>query len=152
MPQAARIADPTGHGPPLNPGIGSTNVLIGFMPAWRALPAGVGAAVESVSNAMQSFMGLPMLTPASTAVQLAQIQSGLIQAAGASAAQGNPAAVVSTASASAILISTNVALTATWTAASAVPGVSLQLILPIRRALKRQQRQQPHRCLLPSPV
>src|SRR5215475_9411204 len=34
---AARVADPTSHGSPLAPGIGSTNVLIGSMPAWRAL-------------------------------------------------------------------------------------------------------------------
>src|SRR5215510_4371864 len=34
---AARIADLTGHGSPLAPGTGSTNVLIGSKPAWRAL-------------------------------------------------------------------------------------------------------------------
>jgi uncharacterized Zn-binding protein involved in type VI secretion len=34
---AARVADLTSHGSPLAPGIGSTNVLIGSMPAWRAL-------------------------------------------------------------------------------------------------------------------
>lgn len=122
MPLAARVTDMTGHGPPLTPGIGSPNVFIGGMPTWRALPAGVGGAVESVSNAMQSFMGLPMLTPASAADKIAQIQSGLFQAAGAAAAQGNPAAVGAAASASVTLISTNVALTATWTAASALPG------------------------------
>ncbi len=36
MPQAARVADNTSHGTPLNPGPGSANVLIGGMPAWRA--------------------------------------------------------------------------------------------------------------------
>ena len=36
MPPAARVADPTAHGTPLGPGPGSTNVLIGGMPAWRA--------------------------------------------------------------------------------------------------------------------
>ncbi len=36
-PMAARVGDPTGHGTPLAPGIGSPNVLIGGMPAWRAL-------------------------------------------------------------------------------------------------------------------
>ncbi len=35
-PFAARVGDPTGHGSPLAPGIGSPNVLIGGMPAWRA--------------------------------------------------------------------------------------------------------------------
>ena len=34
---AARVADLTSHGSPLAPGIGSVNVLIGSMPAWRAL-------------------------------------------------------------------------------------------------------------------
>lgn len=37
MPPAARMADPTTHGSPLAPGPGSTNVMIGFMPAWRAM-------------------------------------------------------------------------------------------------------------------
>ena len=33
---AARLGDQTSHGTPLAPGIGSVNVLIGDMPAWRA--------------------------------------------------------------------------------------------------------------------
>ena len=33
---AARVGDQTGHGTPLAPGPGSTNVLIGGKPAWRA--------------------------------------------------------------------------------------------------------------------
>ncbi len=36
MPFAARVGDMTGHGTPLSPGPGSTNVFIGGMPAWRA--------------------------------------------------------------------------------------------------------------------
>lgn len=36
-PYAARIVDPTSHGSPLAPGIGSNDVLIGGFPAWRAL-------------------------------------------------------------------------------------------------------------------
>lgn len=36
IPPAARIGDPTAHGIPLAPGPGSSNVLIGGMPAWRA--------------------------------------------------------------------------------------------------------------------
>jgi uncharacterized Zn-binding protein involved in type VI secretion len=32
---AARVGDLTSHGSPLSPGIGSTNVLFGNMPAWR---------------------------------------------------------------------------------------------------------------------
>src|SRR5215472_9033337 len=37
MPPAARITDPTTHGMPLAAGPGSVNVLIGGLPAWRAL-------------------------------------------------------------------------------------------------------------------
>ncbi len=36
MPPAARVGDQTSHGTPLSPGPGSTNVLIGGKPAWRA--------------------------------------------------------------------------------------------------------------------
>ncbi|MFC6724194.1 PAAR domain-containing protein [Halobium palmae] len=34
MPPAARVTDPTAHGPPLA-GVGSPTVLIGGLPAWR---------------------------------------------------------------------------------------------------------------------
>jgi Bacterial toxin 46/PAAR motif len=37
MPAAARVSDLTTHGSPLSPGPGSTDVLIGGMPAWRAM-------------------------------------------------------------------------------------------------------------------
>ncbi|UVI27386.1 PAAR domain-containing protein [Paenibacillus spongiae] len=37
MPPSARAGDMTSHGSPLCPGPGSINVLIGGMPAWRAL-------------------------------------------------------------------------------------------------------------------
>ena len=37
MPLAARVSDQTSHGTPLAPGPGSANVLIGGLPAWRAL-------------------------------------------------------------------------------------------------------------------
>jgi len=37
MPPAARFGDPTAHGMPLSPGPGSTNVIIGGLPAWRAM-------------------------------------------------------------------------------------------------------------------
>lgn len=36
MPPAVRVGDPTSHGTPLGPGPGSSNVLIGGKPAWRA--------------------------------------------------------------------------------------------------------------------
>jgi uncharacterized Zn-binding protein involved in type VI secretion len=37
MPSAARVGDPTSHGNPLAPGMGSPNVWIGGQPAWRAV-------------------------------------------------------------------------------------------------------------------
>jgi uncharacterized Zn-binding protein involved in type VI secretion len=37
MPLAARVGDLTSHGTPLTPGPGSLNVLIGGLPAWRAM-------------------------------------------------------------------------------------------------------------------
>jgi uncharacterized Zn-binding protein involved in type VI secretion len=122
MPFAARVGDTTGHGVPLSPGPGSPTVLIGGMPAWRALPGGVGGAVEAGSNAMQSFMVLPVIKPATAQSQLAQIQQGFMQAAGAAAARGNPAGVAAASAALAIITTTNISLTAAWTAASAVPG------------------------------
>lgn len=37
MPPAATVGSQTSHGTPLSPGPGSTNVLIGGLPAWRVL-------------------------------------------------------------------------------------------------------------------
>lgn len=37
MPLAARVGDTTSHGTPLGPGPGSATVMIGGMPAWRAV-------------------------------------------------------------------------------------------------------------------
>lgn len=36
MPAAIRVGDITAHGTPLGPGPGSTKVMIGGQPAWRA--------------------------------------------------------------------------------------------------------------------
>jgi len=51
MPQgpAARITDNVAHPlpPVLTPGPGSMNVLIGFLPAWRAIPAAAAAALQA---------------------------------------------------------------------------------------------------------
>ncbi|MEP6946305.1 MAG: PAAR domain-containing protein [Acidobacteriota bacterium] len=46
---AARIADPVAHPLPLvlTPGPGSKDVLIGFKPAWRGIPAAAAAALQS---------------------------------------------------------------------------------------------------------
>jgi hypothetical protein len=48
---AARISDPTTHGAPLAPGPGSPNVMIGGMPAWRAMIDQHACPAVSVSGA-----------------------------------------------------------------------------------------------------
>jgi uncharacterized Zn-binding protein involved in type VI secretion len=53
MPPAARVTDITVHGSPMVPGIGSPNVLIGGLPAWRAMsPAAVAAFVKLIAQIM----------------------------------------------------------------------------------------------------
>jgi len=122
MPPAARVADMTSHGPPLTPGPGSTTVMIGFMPAWRALPAGVGDGLEGASDKMDQLMKKPVLTPADATPTLVQIQADATQSAAKAASEGNPSAPGATTGAYATLTATNTALTATWSTASAVPG------------------------------
>ncbi len=51
MPPAARITDSTTHGMPLAPGPGSTNVLIGGLPAWRAIIDQHACPAVSISGA-----------------------------------------------------------------------------------------------------
>ena len=49
---AARVGDPVDHSAPpmLTGGPGSTNVLIGGKPAWRAVPAAVAAGLEAAKQ------------------------------------------------------------------------------------------------------
>ncbi|NNF00933.1 MAG: hypothetical protein HKN25_18095 [Pyrinomonadaceae bacterium] len=54
MPAAARPTDATGHGTPLMPGPGSVNVLIGFLPAWRAVPAAAAAGLQATLQGVQT--------------------------------------------------------------------------------------------------
>jgi uncharacterized Zn-binding protein involved in type VI secretion len=122
MPAAARVTDTTSHGPPLNPGPGSPTVAISFMPAWRALPSGVGSGLEQASSTMKSLMDAPALTPPDATPKLVQTQTAATQSAGAAAAQGNPSAPGAVSGAFASLTATNAALTATYASASAVPG------------------------------
>ena len=69
MPPAARITDPTTHGAPLAPGPGSADVLIGGLPAWRAMtdqhacpavsitgPDGVGSVMMGSPTVLIDFM------------------------------------------------------------------------------------------------
>lgn len=53
MPPAARITDPVSHPlpPVLTPGPGSPTVLIGFLPAWRAIPSAAAAGVMAAKQA-----------------------------------------------------------------------------------------------------
>ncbi len=53
MPPAARVTDLTSHGTPLAPGTGSPNVLIGFLPAWRAVPAAAAAGLQASLQALE---------------------------------------------------------------------------------------------------
>lgn len=122
MPMAARVTDMTSHSPPLNPGPGSLDVLIGGLPAWRALPAAMAGAVDAISNSMNSFMMQPQMTPVDATASLAQISAALAQGGAAAAASGAPAAAGTAGSMVGTLNATNAALSATWATASVVPG------------------------------
>jgi uncharacterized Zn-binding protein involved in type VI secretion len=52
MPAAARVTDPTAHPlpPELGPGPGSPNVLIGNLPAWRAVPAAAASSIQGAKK------------------------------------------------------------------------------------------------------
>jgi uncharacterized Zn-binding protein involved in type VI secretion len=55
MPPAARLTDITVHGSPLLPGTGSMNVLIGGLPAWRAMsPAAVAGFLLLVAKILSN--------------------------------------------------------------------------------------------------
>lgn len=79
MPQgyAARILDPVQHPlpPVLQPGPGSPNVQIGFLPAWRGIPLAAVAALQSAK-----------------ATADAAVQTAVAATAAAAAAPGGPAA------------------------------------------------------------
>lgn len=118
MPAAARVGDPTGHGKPLGSGPGSPDVNIGSQKAWRAIPAAVGPGVEKASGAMKSLMGNPALRPPDAVSLLADMASGLAEAAAAAASAGAPGAPAAAASQMATLAAANVSLTSAYTAAS----------------------------------
>lgn len=74
---AARVGDPVAHPAPplLTGGMGSTNVIIGFMPAWRGLPlaqvAGVTAMAAATTARMSAAMARTAAGDPSGAVDLA---------------------------------------------------------------------------------
>lgn len=116
--------DPVTHPlpPVLTGGPCSPDVIIEFKPAWRAVPAGLGAAIDGLSNAMKSFMDKPMMTPANAAADIAQVSSKMGEVAGKSTGEGVGGAAGATSGALTAITTANVALTAAWTTASAVPG------------------------------
>lgn len=99
MPPAARKLDATNHGFPLNPGPGSFDVTIGFMPAWRAVPAALAAGLQGIqtagdtavtiaSNARVAASGTPGAPAALAAEAAAKAAATAAFAAAISAAQG----------------------------------------------------------------
>lgn len=123
MPLAARLSDCTAHvATPLAPGTGSPNVMIGFLPAWRALPAGVGEGIEKASAAAESLMKMQQIRPPEILATLEDIKAGLSQSSDAAAKHGNVAAAGVTAGANAGLDVANKSLTAAYTTAAATPG------------------------------
>jgi uncharacterized Zn-binding protein involved in type VI secretion len=122
MSNAARVTDATGHGQPLGPGPGSSDVTIGSMPAWRALPEALGAAVAAASNAVDAFMQRSTMKPAKATADLARMNAKFGKLAGKAATAGAPGAPDVCTTQLGTLNTTNGTLTATWTTASAAPG------------------------------
>src|SRR5262249_54572792 len=123
MPQAARLTDLTTHlATPLSPGIGSPDVEIGEMKAWRALPAGMGAGIEKASGIVKALMDSPSILPPTVPANLADLGAGFAEDAGNAATYGATSAPGTVASGLSSLIATNVTQTATYNSAAAVPG------------------------------
>jgi uncharacterized Zn-binding protein involved in type VI secretion len=123
MPMAAMVTGQTGHlMTPLAPGPGCLTVLIGGFPAWRALPAGLGNAVESISTLMNSFMLRPAMTPVDATPWLVKISKSLDQGAGKAAGLGAPVAAATAKSQIASLNTANGLLSTAWGLASVVPA------------------------------
>lgn len=123
MPMAAMVTGQTGHlMTPLAPGPGCPTVLIGGFPAWRALPAGLGNAVESISTLMNSFMLRPAMTPVDATPWLVKISKSLDQGAGKAAGLGAPVAAATAKSQIASLNTANTLLSTAWGIASVIPA------------------------------
>jgi hypothetical protein len=81
MPPAARVTDPVVHPlpPVLGPGPGSLNVLIGFLPPWRGVPAAAAAALQAAKQASDTAIQIAEAatlaaagTPGAPAAKLAE--------------------------------------------------------------------------------
>lgn len=101
MPPAARVADNVAHPlpPVLTPGPGSSNVSIGYLPAWRGVPAGVAAglqaakkisdaAIEVAEKATIAAAGTPGAPAAKTAEETAKATAATSMGSAISAAAG----------------------------------------------------------------
>ncbi len=123
MPLAARLTDTVSHPTPpiLTGGPGSLTVSINGLPAWRALPAALGATVQAAALAGKALMDAPLLNPTLATPMLAAMDSTLRTAAQA-AATNNPTAPAIAATALVTVQTSNVLLTTAWTTASALPG------------------------------
>ena len=66
---AARITDNVMHPlpPVLTPGPGSTNVLIGYLPAWRGIPAAAAAALQAAKTVADIAVNAAVATTAAAA-------------------------------------------------------------------------------------
>lgn len=66
---AARVTDNVVHPlpPVLSPGPGSMDVLIGFLPAWRGIPAAAAAALQSAKTASDTAVTAAQATTAGAA-------------------------------------------------------------------------------------
>ncbi len=120
MPDAARLSDPTGHAAtPLAPGTASEDVEIGFLKAWRALPAGVGAGIESASNQTAALVKEPLLDPKTLPQELGKIHAALNHSAQAAESKGSPGASASVSSAYAALVTAETSASTAYKSASA---------------------------------
>lgn len=123
MPMAATVTSQTGHlMTPLAPGPGCPTVLIGGFPAWRALPAGLGDAVESISTLMNSFMLRPVMTPVDATPWLVKVSKSLDEGASKASSLGAPVATATAKSQIAALNTANGTLSTAWGLASVVPA------------------------------
>ena len=79
MPAAARLTDITVHGGVLVPGPGSPNVLIGNLPAWRAMsPAAVAAFLELMAKILANVSKLSTALSSNNVPAAAKVTKDLV--------------------------------------------------------------------------
>lgn len=138
MPPAARLNDPATHLlKPITPGAASANVMIGSKKAWRGLPAGLGAGIESALTTMKQLVDQPFMNPATTPTILAQVYRELASDAAKAAGKGSPAAPATTGAEYGKLMATNAKETITYVSAASVPGGQPGAIAAYTLAMKK---------------